>query len=131
MMLEEALYAYLVNQTALTALVATRLYPEVIPQNSVLPAIAYRRVSTLPITSRDGGGELRQVRMQFDVLAPDSKAVWQVTTVLEGALIGFKQTQGPRVDVVFLDNRSDLYESETRNYRVSVDALVWYFESFT
>ena len=130
-MLEEALYTYLTSQTALTALVATRIYPEVIPQNSALPAIAYQRVSTLPITSRDGGGELRQVRLQFDVLAPEVKTVWQVTTVLEGVLIGFKQAAAPRVDVVFLDNRSDLYESETRNYRVSVDALVWYFESFT
>jgi len=131
MMIDEALYTHLVGNSPLAALVGDRVYPDIRPQNGPLPAVTYQWISTAPTTSRDGGGELRLTRFQFDAFAADALARSRLAIVLEAALLAFKRPSGPRVDVVFLDNRSQIYESETMIYRASVDALVQYYEDFT
>ena len=46
MHLEEALYTYLSTYAGLIALTSTRIYPEEKPQNCIMPAVVYSRIST-------------------------------------------------------------------------------------
>ena len=130
MMLEEALYTYLTGYSALTALISTRVYPDLLPENVTLPAVCYQRVSTMPTQTRDGGSEIRMCRFQFDVFGADAKTTWQVTNTLEKALNGFKGISNPRVDATFIDNNGAQYENLTEYHRVTVDALIQFLETF-
>jgi hypothetical protein len=46
---ESVLYTTLTAATAVTAIVSTRIYPDVVPQEQAVPAIAYARLETDPV----------------------------------------------------------------------------------
>ena len=46
---ETVLYSTLSGASAVTALVSTRIYPDLVPQDSTLPCVAFQRVSTEPV----------------------------------------------------------------------------------
>ncbi len=48
---ETELYAALSGASAVTALVSTRIYPDVVPQEQTVPAIAYARTDTEYLTT--------------------------------------------------------------------------------
>lgn len=52
---ETDLYAALAAAAPVTALVSTRVYPDAIPLDRGLPAVAYRRVGTEPVTVISSG----------------------------------------------------------------------------
>ena len=54
MAIEAGLYAHLVGSAGVTALVATRVYPLLVPQDATLPAIAYQRISGPRDHTHDG-----------------------------------------------------------------------------
>lgn len=64
MAFEDSVYLHLKNNTAVAAIISTRLYPLVIPQDVDLPAIAYQVIGELPDYSHDGRGN-NDVRVQF------------------------------------------------------------------
>lgn len=130
MMLEERLYTYLTSDSGLSALIDTRLYPDVFPENVTLPAVCYQRISTAPTYSRDSGPVLCMSRFQFDVLAADALTRRQVALTLGAALNGFKGIADPRVDATFIDNDGVQYEDVTENFKATLDALIEYLETF-
>lgn len=103
------------------ARVAGRIYPLIRPQDSLLPAITYQRISSDRGPSL-GGHEsaLTNIRLQVDCWAssyPVVKAlaeeVFAALTVASGALRA----------LLLSDN--DLYEEQPRIYRASMDFSVW------
>ena len=64
MAFEDSIYLQLKNNPAVAAIVSTRIYPLVIPQDQTQPAIAYQVVSELPDYSHDGRGN-SDIRVQF------------------------------------------------------------------
>jgi len=65
--IEEALYAELAGNAGVAALVSTRIYPSVIPQDSALPAIAYQRIGGLRLL--DHGNDMYAALATFQVTA--------------------------------------------------------------
>lgn len=55
---ETELYATLSAAAGVTALVATRIYPDIVPQDADLPAIAYQRTATEFLNTLHGGAPL-------------------------------------------------------------------------
>lgn len=55
---ETELYATLSGAAGVTALVSTRIYPDIIPQDADLPAIAYQRTGTEFLNTIHGGAPL-------------------------------------------------------------------------
>ena len=68
MMIEEKVYNALKNNTDITNLVDTRIYPNVIPENTTYPCISYQTISNRDITTL--GNEqptLNFKRMQINI----------------------------------------------------------------
>ncbi len=75
-MIEDVLFARLSGFTGLAALVGARIYPIILPQDCLLPAVTYRRVATplrVPLISGDSG----TVQAHFEVTA------WAATGVYD------------------------------------------------
>lgn len=124
-MIEQALYAYLVGDDALAALVSLRIYPDILPQNPPMPAITYQRISTLPYNTRDGGNFQRS-RFQLAAYASTALAAIQLAEALEAALVAFARSGSPRVDVTLLEGRNQNYDPDTKLYKQTLDAFIWY-----
>ena len=51
---ETQLYTLLTGAAGVTALVSTRIYPDLVPEDKDPPYIGYERVSTEPVTTLEG-----------------------------------------------------------------------------
>lgn len=129
--IHEVIYTNLTGHAGLSALIGTRVHPGQLPQRTTLPAVTYRRVTTLRVSTRDGAGKalLARPRFQFDCWATTYIAARAVATQLLDALTDFPQASNPRVDVALPSNDFDDYEPDPERYRVILDAFIWHEES--
>jgi hypothetical protein len=127
--LGETIRARLVANAAVTALVGGRIFPNVMPEGSTMPAIVYTIVSDVPENSFDGSASsrLKNATVQIDSYARASKGI--------GAYAGAHQVDDAVVEVVAnlqepglsatLESARDLFDNETEYHRVSSDFTVW------
>lgn len=86
---EKVVYTLLCGSPVVTALVANRVYPGRVPQNSAMPVISYQLVSSvevLPINAAAGGTLLRS-RVQVTVMARTYTEVKAVHEAVRQALL--------------------------------------------
>lgn len=50
----KAVYSILINDSNVTALVSTKIYPTFIPENIIFPAVVYRITEKQPLDTKDG-----------------------------------------------------------------------------
>lgn len=119
MQLEEKVYAALAGASPPATEVGLRVSPLISKQDMAVPRIVYGRVSNSPITSLSGRSNLDQVRMQLDIYAYDflvaKRIAGQARVAMEAA--SFKG---------LLVSDLDMYEAETKLYRVSMDFRCWH-----
>ena len=84
---EKVINNLLENYAPLTAIVLTRIYPGVIPQGSILPAIAYTHVSTVENSTIDANAEYALVtsRIQVTVVTADYPALKNIINLVRQA----------------------------------------------
>lgn len=114
---ETDLYAALSGRAALTALVGTRIYPDAIPEGSLLPAIVYQRSSTTPTTT------LLNVTVAEEVLFAIS--AWSETrtsceSVADEVVAALAASSNPYA------NRSTGYDPEVGLHAVTVECDWWH-----
>lgn len=109
---EQTVYNTLKNDAGVAALVGTRIYPLVLPQNPTYPAISYQRISTRPVQTRGGNG-LAFVRMQVDCFATGYTAAKQLSDAVVSALAGTLEV-----------GLMELWDDTLGLYRVSIDYQV-------
>ena len=119
---EESLYTVLTNFAGLTALISTRTYPLLLPQDPTLPGMTYTRVTgSRQTTLVDGtGGDLERVYYQLDAWATTIKAAYQVSAQARLALAA-----ATTFKTVYLQDR-DGYDTDTKLFRVSTDYAIWH-----
>ena len=129
-MLEVGLYAKLSGDAGVSALVGTRIYPLLMPQEPTLPAIVYQRISTVPLgQSHQGGNHLNRARMQLACHATTILAAKQLAQAVWRALDGDSGTwSNVTVQSCLRANELDGYEPEVEAYRVTADYLIVYEE---
>lgn len=124
------LRTFLLADATLTTLISTRLYPGVLPQNPILPAMTYQWISGPRFHSTDGPSGLSNPRIQFDCWASTYLEAETVFTALRKRLDGYQGMAGSsRIQAAFLESERDEYEDEARLYRRSADFFVWYEEA--
>lgn len=116
-MIEQTLYAVLKNDSAVSALVGTRIYPLVMPQDGLLPAVVYQRVSTVPITSLDGDSGLDAVRMQSSCWA----TTYLGARILADAVRAAVTLNMPAVTEMDISDRDET----TGHFRMLLDFRIW------
>ena len=114
MPIESALYSRLTAVSGVTALVSTRIYPNVIPQNAAMPVIAYQVISTDRNYRHAGQSNNAMPRIQITVEAASYSSAVAVCAAVRAALSGYKGTVGTVViGGIFLETEYDGYNLDT------------------
>lgn len=126
---EQALYAILANDTAVSALVGTRIFPNVIPQDVALPVLAYMRVSGARTNSQTGPSQLARPRFQITCLSRSYSEAKTLAAAVRRALDGYKGAIAS-VDVqgVMIQNEFDTFTDDDDLHTVRQDYYFWHAE---
>ena len=85
---EQALVTKLEATSAITSLVGTRIYPNVMPEDADLPALAYQRISEIRVMFHNGGIFQDEARVQITVRAASYAGAKNVISALKSTLSG-------------------------------------------
>lgn len=102
---ETDIFAALDAAVALHALVANRIYPDLRPQDSVPPAIVYRRAGTQHESTIHGEVYLRRAQVDIDCIAVTRAAAEAVADAAEAALIAAGMSPADRAGGLDPDTR--------------------------
>ena len=136
MSIEQGLVAHLLADSAVSAIVGTRVHPGAVPQGGTTPAIVYARASSDREVDMDGPSDFVQVRMRVDCWHTTYAGVKALADAVRVALNGVglaspKLLGAEPVQLVYLDNDGDLseFDGDERDYRVSQDWIVIHTET--
>ncbi len=132
MQLEEALFKHLSGTAAVSALVASRIYPVLSPQGTRSPMVVMHRVSTFRDHSQAGSSQRAEVIMQFDCKASTPMDARSIAEVVRLSLDGFAGSMGPgpslEIQSSFVDNERDGYDEDLDLHVSSLDVEISHFE---
>lgn len=123
--------------TAVTDLVANRIYPGQAPQNATLPYVVFNRISAERFPHLGGPSGLVRSRVQFDIYGSSQLESENVRDALRLWLDGYDKAMGAsNLDVrnVTLENEVDDWlnpddSSDTGNFNISMDFFFTFAES--
>lgn len=129
---EEGLFAFLTADAGVSALVATRVYPNVAAQDASLPYIVYQRISTPRVGSHSGPSGLAHPRFQL-TCADDSysgaKALADsVRSALDGYIGMMGGGSGVGVQATYVKDERDGYDSTSKVQVKRLDVVLWHKE---
>lgn len=135
-MIEAELYDYLTNETAITTLVNTRIYPDAAPQSATLPMIIYTKTSTdREVTLKRAVG-ICTARMQLDVYGASRTVCENIMEQIRLRTDGFQGNWGTTyIHICKFDSESVGWDLESAKdtgiHRATVDLVVTFSESVT
>lgn len=129
MTIEEGLVAYVLAQTAIAALIDTRIMPSPLRQDVPLPAISYQLISVRDDILHDGPQGLPDARIQLDCWADTYAAAKALAAVVKETVHAHRGMMGTvNVQRAKVENVVDGFEPNTGRQRVIIDALLMYQE---
>lgn len=121
MSLETEIYSRLSGYANLTAIVGTKIYPLLLPQEVALPAVTYFKVSDIPVHAMGSDADIKTARFQISCWAEKYEEVKSVEVQVKAALSRYRSAF---FKDIFWENSNDLYEAGT--YHVPVDFMIFY-----
>lgn len=135
MIIQQAIRQHLTANGGVSALVATRVHPQVLPQRPTYPAVRYAVIDTPRDMHMQGASGLTWPRVQIDGFAQTYAAAVELAKAIRLAMNGFQGTMGTgpgvEVDAVFLVDERDLYDDDTELeglYGISQDFEIHHHE---
>jgi hypothetical protein len=130
MNVDEQLFQRLSADTALAALVGTRIFPLLAPQDAGLPFIRYQLVSRVAEEALDAVSTLASYRFQIDAYAATYASAGAVQARMKALLNGWAPEDGPIIRSVLI-NVTDRHEGDDARklYRTSQDYQITADES--
>jgi hypothetical protein len=129
MTIEAGLYAHLCADSSVAALVSTRIYPLLVPQDATLPALAYQRISGPRDHAHTGATGLALARMQLTYVAASYEDTKSLAEAVRAAMDGLRGSMGAvQVGSCMLDNEQDDWATVFEKPVVRHDYLIWYQE---
>ncbi len=126
-MLETGIKTYLLQYSALTALISDRLHPEVLPQSPTLPAVVYQMLPAVADYSHDGDSGLDQVRVQFKCWSKTPTEAANLRDILRRALSGYSGAMGTEtVPGVFVEDQGGAQDDATGLFYKIIDGIFWH-----
>lgn len=109
----------------ITDIIGNRLYPGWIPENAIMPSVAYVTISKPAHHDID----VAFPRMQFSVFSTRYIEAKQIAKLLKEKLNRFKgQLGNANIIQIVYQNEYDMYESDTKLYHVAIDFKIIYWE---
>ena len=131
--MEEALVAFLLADTALTALLGTNIYWMQKPQGVSTPVLVLTRISGTRDMQMLGPSGLVESRVQCDCDGLTYASAKNTARALRNRLSGFKGTQGVMTfHGCFLEAERDTFEdalTTDKIFRTSLDFMIWHKET--
>lgn len=123
---QQQLVAHISNTTAITNLVASRVWHIYAKQGETLPYVVYSIVSGNDEQSHQGDLSMDSYRVQFDIYGGNSRVIGQIRDALKNALSGLsrKSTFGNGSVIIghsVYDTEADFFEEAPEYYRKTVD----------
>lgn len=115
------LKAALAADTAVAAIVSTRIYPLQLPQSPTYPAITYQRISN---TGTNGNTALRESRWQISCWAQTYLGALALSAAVKALLEEYTNTVStPGIKMALVVNELDDYDDTVKVYRVIIDVI--------
>ncbi len=128
-LLEEGLFSVVTGDTAIQAIISTRMYPRRLPDKSVLPALTYSVVSGQRDGAHDGDSGLPRVRIQINCHANDYLNAKKLAKAVTNKLSGFRGAAGTSGTIACdVEYGPDGFDDVARRDFVAVDVLIWHQE---
>lgn len=128
--MEEDFSAYLLAQTALTALVEQRINWNTRPQASALPAVTLQVISAVPQNDQCGADLLHESRVQIDVWANTFASVKAVSRAVLAAVSGLSFSHNGTAFEIYVESAVDETEQASTGsatiHRTRIDVLIWH-----
>ena len=133
MEIEEALFSRLSTFTGLSALVGSRIYPMLMPQNCVNPAITYQKISGAVVQAFQKDTNLAHPIFQVSCWGKTYQEVKGVAKQIKLALRDFSGLMGGAVPVsaVLIQGEVDDYETDSKTFSIKIDFEIWHEEAET
>ena len=127
-MITTAISSLLANNSAITDLVGTKIYPMVREQEDGLPAITYQVISGIRSHDISGPNGLVEGRIQINCFAATVLASLQLAAVVRAALNGLRGgAAGVAIECMLLEDQGDLPSVEPGNEEMNVFAQMMDF----
>lgn len=121
MSIKNILYAAMAGDTAIAAIVGTRIYPLKLPQGPTYEAVSYQRISS---TGVNGNTALRESRWQFSCWGDTYEKATALAAAVKALFEGYTNTTStPGIKMALVVNELDNYDDTVKTYRVIVDVI--------
>ena len=111
----------------ITAITATRLYPKVLPQPAVLPAIIYNVISDVPSDDISGNAGLYRAIVQIDSYAKNAIDAIRLDDFVRLSLQGYRgMNLSVNIRGIHHLQSMDDFEAEVSDYKQISRFGVWY-----
>lgn len=135
---EKVVHSLLSGHAALAALVSTRIYPHILPQDKTLPAVTYEHVSSVEPGTIDAASTYAvvQSRIQVTALAADSASASGYAlckSILDAARTALLYQSGTIASIYVASIIRDVvgpdqFDPEINAHMQSIDVVVTHFE---
>jgi len=103
----QIIYGRLSATSAVTALVSTRIYPDMAPQNATFPYIVFQKLNTSPTDTKEGVSPLDKLLVQVDCYSNNYDNAHALAAAVRTALDRYAGTiNGHVVDKIIFSNDS-------------------------
>lgn len=121
MSIESVLYDHARTFAGLSALVGTRIYPNLQPQQVADKSVTFRRISSQRVSAMGADTGLVRARYEFDAWADNYDDARAIADQLRLCFQRWNTTTGTVVQDVYVLNDVELYEDDTQTHHVAVD----------
>jgi len=134
--IQHALETILEEDSGVSAIVSSRVYPLLRSTGSALPAITYQKIDGPRLQSHDGPSGTAHPRFQVNIWAKKYTEVVTLAERVRIALDGYSGTVGTVViQAITLEDEADAMEAEDveemKMYGIRQDYFVWHEEPQT
>ena len=103
----QIIYGVLSAASGVTALVSTRIYPDMAPQNDTFPYIVFQKLQTKPTDTKEGVSKLDKILVQVDCYSNNYDNTHSLAAAVRTALDRYTGTiNGHVVDKIIFSNDS-------------------------
>lgn len=126
MSVESEIKTKLNTDVTVTAILSTRIYPLILPQNPTLPAAQYAIIDGPPTDNLAGKAGLYRFELQIDIFANRYKQAVEAENVVRKSLQGYTNIGSGNIQGIYHLMSSDDYEKEIANFKKVMRFSVWY-----
>lgn len=121
------LRSFILGDSTVAALIGTRFYPDLLPQNAQFPAVSYNLVSETYGHVMRGPNVVSSARVQIDSWAETKEEAEAVSSAIHARLDAYQGAMGTSVvQGVFAADGRDWIEPSEAIYRRSRDYIIWH-----